>query len=330
MVSKWHRLPNGVTHARRRGKSDEKSHLVVCGLIVSEKEVRREARVEWLSMKRHLPIAADPRVTRFACAENAGILGAMRRCLARAARGFVVPLDADDVLEPDALEVLAAAIDREQADFVFSDEDHLTGERMHTPYARPGFDPVLNLESSYIWHLCAFSRDRALELGVYADERAEYCHDWDTVVRFSEAGLRLLAHELAHVMQNDRGGETARIVHRQQLDVTAAGVASFTTPQGSFYRFPLPAARSNRTARPQFQHPQSALQAYAGAGASGTQLVHPAVSAPLNTLMTALIAEGTRFNDESLKQAVVASAVTSTIAANIGILRIISFLLGLE
>ncbi len=145
-------------------------------------------------------IAADHRVQRFACAENAGIQGAMRQCLARATRRFVIPLDADDLLEPDALEVLAAAIDREQADFVFSDEDHLTGERAHTPYSRPGFDPVLNLESSYIWHLCAFSRERALELGVYSDEGAEYCHDWDTVVRFSEAGLRIahVPHVLYH------------------------------------------------------------------------------------------------------------------------------------
>ncbi len=34
-------------------------------LIVSEKEVRREARVEWLSMKRHLPIASDPRIQQY-------------------------------------------------------------------------------------------------------------------------------------------------------------------------------------------------------------------------------------------------------------------------
>jgi glycosyltransferase involved in cell wall biosynthesis len=145
-------------------------------------------------------IAADDRVQRFSCADNAGIQGAMRQCLARASREFVIPLDADDLLEPDALEVLAAAIDREQADFVFSDEDHLSSERMHTPYSRPGFDPVLNLESSYIWHLCAFNRERALELGVYSDDGAEYCHDWDTVVRFSEAGLRIahVPHVLYH------------------------------------------------------------------------------------------------------------------------------------
>ena len=34
-------------------------------LIVSEKEVRREARVEWLSMKRHLAVAHDPRVQKY-------------------------------------------------------------------------------------------------------------------------------------------------------------------------------------------------------------------------------------------------------------------------
>lgn len=40
-------------------------------LIVSEKEVRREARVEWLSMKRHLPIASDARLQKYVqCVAN--------------------------------------------------------------------------------------------------------------------------------------------------------------------------------------------------------------------------------------------------------------------
>lgn len=41
------------------------------GLLVSEKEVRREARVEWLSMKRHVPIDPDPRVQEYVlCVAN--------------------------------------------------------------------------------------------------------------------------------------------------------------------------------------------------------------------------------------------------------------------
>jgi predicted Zn-dependent protease len=39
--------------------------------LVSEKEVRRQARVEWLSMKRHLPLESDPRVQRYVeCVAN--------------------------------------------------------------------------------------------------------------------------------------------------------------------------------------------------------------------------------------------------------------------
>src|SRR5215831_13056419 len=41
------------------------------GLLVSEKEVQREARVEWLSMKRHVPIEPNPRVQEYAkCVAN--------------------------------------------------------------------------------------------------------------------------------------------------------------------------------------------------------------------------------------------------------------------
>jgi predicted Zn-dependent protease len=45
--------------------------VALAGLLVSEKEVRREARVEWLSMKRHVPIDPDPRVQQYAaCVAN--------------------------------------------------------------------------------------------------------------------------------------------------------------------------------------------------------------------------------------------------------------------
>src|SRR5215467_1631698 len=41
------------------------------GLLVSEKEVQREARVEWLSMKRHVPIDQDQRLQEYAkCVAN--------------------------------------------------------------------------------------------------------------------------------------------------------------------------------------------------------------------------------------------------------------------
>jgi predicted Zn-dependent protease len=41
------------------------------GLLVSEKEVQREARVEWLSMKRHVPLEQNPKVQAYVkCVAN--------------------------------------------------------------------------------------------------------------------------------------------------------------------------------------------------------------------------------------------------------------------
>jgi predicted Zn-dependent protease len=41
------------------------ANWVQADLLVSEKEVRRQARVDWLDMKRHLPLVSDPRVQRY-------------------------------------------------------------------------------------------------------------------------------------------------------------------------------------------------------------------------------------------------------------------------
>ena len=116
----------------------------------------------------------------------------------RARRSTSFPVDADDLVEEDALEVLEAALARTSADFAYSDEDILPDDAALARYSRPDFDPVLNLETSDIWHLCAFRRERALELGVYSDRGAEFCHDWDTVHRFAADRASIL--HIPHVL----------------------------------------------------------------------------------------------------------------------------------
>jgi glycosyltransferase involved in cell wall biosynthesis len=117
--------------------------------------------------------------------ENVGIMNGMRRCLDEASGEYVVPLDSDDVLLPDALALLERAVaDHSGPGFVYTDEDVLEDGRPRSPYLRPDWDPVLNLCTSYVFHLCAFRRDEALRLGVYTDDEARWCHDWDTVHRF--------------------------------------------------------------------------------------------------------------------------------------------------
>lgn len=120
---------------------------------------------------------------------NLGPMGGLRYCLERARGEYVSPVDSDDLLTLDALSILGMAIELHgRPAFVYSDEDHWD-KGAESPFLRWQFDPVLLTASSYIWHLCAIRRDVALELDLYTDLAAEWCHDWDTAIRIHQAGL---------------------------------------------------------------------------------------------------------------------------------------------
>ncbi len=159
--------------------------------------------VEWVIVA-HGPIAPDAlahivregadhwRATVIVDPASLGIMGAMRRGLDKAHCDYIVPVDADDLLTVDAVQILASSIARlDQPDMIFSDEDALVEGKPVSPYLRAAFDPMLNLDSSYIWHLCAINRQRALSLGLYTDPGATWCHDWDSVMRIANAGGRI-------------------------------------------------------------------------------------------------------------------------------------------
>ncbi|HEY9216138.1 MAG TPA: glycosyltransferase [Ancylobacter sp.] len=121
-----------------------------------------------------------------------GIVAALRLGLEAADTDYVVPVDADDLITGDAIQILAHEIDRKgRPDFLFSDEDMLVGGAPTAPYLRAAYDPVLSLDNSTIWHLCAMKRDAAIAAGVYSDAGANWCQDWDSVSRMIGSGGRL-------------------------------------------------------------------------------------------------------------------------------------------
>jgi|GEM_PF-552638 len=153
-------------------------------------------------------LATDPRIRVHRLATNLGIVGGMRHVLEAARAEYIVPLDSDDLLTLDALQLLAAEISAaaERPAYIYSDEDILAGSGPRSPYLRPDWDPVLDLENSWIWHVGAFRRDLALKLGVYQHKGSEYCHDWDTVYRFTVAGHRPLhMREIAYHWRHHEG-----------------------------------------------------------------------------------------------------------------------------
>jgi O-antigen biosynthesis protein len=121
---------------------------------------------------------------------NLGIIGGMRYCLERASGRYILPLDSDDLIERDCVNVLTRFLqENNYPPAVYTDEDKVDGESFREPYFKPDWDPVLFLHSCYIAHLCVIDRAIALELQLYSDKSAEGCHDWDSFIKFMNAGF---------------------------------------------------------------------------------------------------------------------------------------------
>ena len=137
-------------------------------------------------------LADHPSVSFFRVEENQGIVGGMRLCLERATGRYVVPLDSDDILWRDALDVLTCSVVTEgYPPLLYTDEDVIDEDDHCVMYFfKPEWDPVLNAGACFNVHVSLFDRRIALDIGVYSDLSANGCHDWDTIFRFDAAGYR--------------------------------------------------------------------------------------------------------------------------------------------
>ena len=152
-------------------------------LILDNGSTNEDTRRALQELARHPGVRLE-RVER-----NLGIIGGMRFCLERAQGRYILPLDSDDLIEPDCVHVLTRFIkDNNYPPLLYTDEDKLGAGRFGSPYFKPDWDPVLFLHSCYIAHLCAIDRELGLQLGLYGDKTAEGCHDWDSFNRFMNEG----------------------------------------------------------------------------------------------------------------------------------------------
>ncbi len=127
---------------------------------------------------------------------NGGISVASNDALDRATGEFVVLLDHDDVLEPHALERLAAAITAAEGpvDLVYSDHDILRPDgRTTSPVFKPDFSPERLRNHNYITHLVAIRRSVLLGVGGFR-RGLDGAQDHDVVLRVSEQ-----ARSIVHV-----------------------------------------------------------------------------------------------------------------------------------
>lgn len=137
---------------------------------------------------RYLEGISGPRVHVLLAGENEGISAASNKAAAVASGDYIVLLDDDDILLPNALEELYYEVGYEQPDIVYSDNDVIdeNGNRVAALY-KPDWSPDLFYSQMYMGHLVAFKRTLFEKVGGFRSEM-DGSQDYDLILRMLATG----------------------------------------------------------------------------------------------------------------------------------------------
>jgi O-antigen biosynthesis protein len=155
--------------------------------------------------------ANDPRIRVNHREANGGIAATSNDALAMARGEFVVLLDHDDKLHPDALALIDEAIRATpEADYVYTDEDKIDIAGRHSgPFFKPDWAPERLRTQMYTCHLSGLRRSLVEEVGGF-DPGFEGSQDWDLVLKVTER-----ARAVVHIPRV--------LYHWRMLETSAAG-----------------------------------------------------------------------------------------------------------
>lgn len=128
----------------------------------------------------------DPLVTVLRLARNSGPSVARNRALALVRENYVLPLDADDMLLPRALEDMVEQLEQAPPEigFIYPNAQHF-GNR-HDYFEAPAYNLHLLLDDNYCAATSLFDR-RVFDSGVSYPEEVVFGHeDWDIVLQMAE------------------------------------------------------------------------------------------------------------------------------------------------
>ncbi|MGC9156440.1 MAG: glycosyltransferase, partial [Ferrimicrobium sp.] len=139
----------------------------------------------------------DPRVDLKVRPKRGNVVTALNEGITMAYGSFVTFLDHDDLLPPDALAWVVAAINLHPTSRLLYTDDaylHADGERVN-PYFKPEYDPTLLLGQNYMNHLITFERSTLNDLEGFR-KGTDGVQDWDLTLRATE---RLSPDEVTHI-----------------------------------------------------------------------------------------------------------------------------------
>lgn len=135
----------------------------------------------------------DPRVRVRFLEKNAGVAVATNRALEMASGSFVVLLDHDDALEPQALFRVAHCIQDDDPDMMYSDEAMLSedGLEVINHAHRPTFSLEYLRSCPYIVHMVAFRTALLRQIGGL-DATLTISQDYDLILRVAEKAQKIV------------------------------------------------------------------------------------------------------------------------------------------
>lgn len=132
-----------------------------------------------------------PQIKLLRLENNVGIAGATNTALQAAVGDFIVFMDHDDEITEDCLYELTLCIEREQSDFIYSDEDKITARGEYCePHFKPEWSPDTMMSTMFTGHVSCV-RHSLLETVGGLRSQYDGCQDWDFVLRMSEQTRRI-------------------------------------------------------------------------------------------------------------------------------------------
>jgi GT2 family glycosyltransferase len=197
--------------------------------------------------------AMDGRI-KIACNErNRNIAATTNRALSMASGEYVLLLDHDDLLQPQALFRIAQSAVAQQPDFIYSDEALISKKDADILefFCRPQFSLEMLRSQPYIVHLICFRRLFLQQIGGL-DERLRISQDYDLILRAAEQAEKI-AHipeilylwrrvrsSAGHRMQSEVIDASTRILQRHLQRCNVAGCVAEAEFFNTFdIRYPL-------------------------------------------------------------------------------------------
>ena len=143
------------------------------------------------------------------------------------ARGeYVVLMDHDDLLQPQALFRIAEQARQSQPDFIYSDEARITSDTDVVEFVfRPQFSLERLRSQPYIVHLIAFKRSFLNALGGL-NESLRISQDYDLVLRAAEKAERITHIPEVLYLWRNRKGSAGHVMQKQVMETSISIVKS--------------------------------------------------------------------------------------------------------